>query len=1386
MALIPGNLLDLNTQSLETSASDWSVLTNCTIAQSTTQAHDGTHSLAITSSASGAANVIINTGTVAFPPVTPGNTYQFYFWAYTTSSGISMQSGGDFYNGTTFVSSYSPTPVTLTANAWTFVQVTGTAPATSTLLRPIPQFTATAAGQIVYIDTIYFGTPFTVTSTGSAGTGILLQVQALTGATEAGGTSGSVNGTGTPDASLTPSGSNSLFCFGLEFTGSGGTFTLDASNTAWNNASDTVNGARWGNGFYSGTVTAGTPVTVGASAPTSSVFAGYEVLASGSSTPAVDASSPSVVSATGTGSAAAGVTTSTIAPPEGAVLVAMTSIYASTGAPSVSVSDSIGLTWTQRASGAGSGSGSTAVWTATYSATAGNSVSLVGSVGVGSRTTSGTTLTGVYGQTPTANNLLVAAVVHGGTTAAAWSTSQHTGTSGWTEFTTPGAVGNNASGNDQAGVDFWYKVAAGGDAAPVFDVTIAGTEAGIVLIYELSGADTSSPFDTSGVYQSGGTSLTIASQTATTSANVSLNGSFAIAATCVERSTAASRTYANGGGSWVNDYSGDAGTSTSVHLAADHISGVASGAALTATFGWQSRNSSFEGASVIVIKPTSTTTYNRSLTTSATAAASFGGTKTAFRSLTFSATAALTATPSDSFHDDFSSYSSRNTCLADTTTFGPWEVLWGSTADGGCTQLTGPDSYSSVLQQTPATATSSGQTFSAVTPGPSYSGSYSFSTMMRTVSQLRTGSSPNNWETAWVFWDFTYPHPGGSSTDCYYYIIKESGTELGRLNNGVQTILATTSNNLDPSKWHNVYVVHTVTSATALTVYIDGSSTADITYTDSSASALTSGQLACYCEDSQVHFTNWDYPGVNVAPIQTFNRTLTTAATAAATFGGTKTALPALTPAATVHAVFAGTVTKFRTLTTAATAQASFTRTRTTFGAVTAGATAQASFRAVHPGHLTTTATAATAFAGTRTQFRIFSPGATAQAAFAGARTEFGTLTSAATAHAVFAGTKTVFPVLSPVATVHAVFTRTRGTFGAVTAAATAQASLRAIHPGHLTTTATAAMTATGHTPGTGQLTAAVTAQAAFTRTRIAFRGFTSSVTAGASFSAVHPGHFTPAATAQASFTRLRTAFRSLTTTAAAAAVFGGTKTAVVSLNPAATAAASFTGTKTGSGFGAVTPQATAQALFRAVHPGHFISAATAQAVISTVRIQSGALTALVKAQDSFSGTPVKFRSFSAAVTAQAHVTAIRTQLGNFTALAGAAAVFAGVKTGLGVLSTVITAQSVFTVQRVVNGSLTASVTAQMAARGVLPQLIPLYLSGTVEIISFKGQPVLENLRAIILNANKMGGYVIRPAVRGGSAVIQYTAGTVKFPQDLRAVVTRPAVFGGTISPVKE
>lgn len=133
-------------------------------------------------------------------------------------------------------------------------------------------------------------------------------------------------------------------------------WTAEASNSLTSAAS--AGSTESGYGTYTGTVTAATPVTVGASAPTgnSTTLAAYEVPPSGGSTPAIDGTSPAFVQ--GSSSPA---TTASFTPPAGVVvLAAVIAASPSSGTPSVTDTSGLGLVWTPRASYADTGNGSAA------------------------------------------------------------------------------------------------------------------------------------------------------------------------------------------------------------------------------------------------------------------------------------------------------------------------------------------------------------------------------------------------------------------------------------------------------------------------------------------------------------------------------------------------------------------------------------------------------------------------------------------------------------------------------------------------------------------------------------------------------------------------------------------------------------------------------------------------------------------------------------------------------------------------------------------------------------------------------------------------------------------------------------------------------------------
>ena len=217
-------------------------------------------------------------------------------------------------------------------------------------------------------------TSYTVTATNSDGSaGIYLQAEVITGATEAGGASAQLdNGNLTGTVSLTPNFSGSFIAWAADDAISGPTGITPAANnkllTVAANGDSAVdsNGFTACAGYYSGTVTAATPVTVGYSGSLGSSngeLAAYEV--HGASW-AEDASTPAWAHT----SAAATITTASFTPPVGAVLVAVvTCNFNTTGSgDDITVSSTPALTWTRRAANDANAflnNGGVAVWTAT-------------------------------------------------------------------------------------------------------------------------------------------------------------------------------------------------------------------------------------------------------------------------------------------------------------------------------------------------------------------------------------------------------------------------------------------------------------------------------------------------------------------------------------------------------------------------------------------------------------------------------------------------------------------------------------------------------------------------------------------------------------------------------------------------------------------------------------------------------------------------------------------------------------------------------------------------------------------------------------------------------------------------------------------------------------
>lgn len=497
---------------------------------------------------------------------------------------------------------------------------------------------------------------FTVTATmggTAANEHIYLWIRVLTGATEAGGASaGGIAATGgtTVEGSLTPSFSHGLPCFAITADNWGGTYTAAANNTIDSQSADPDT---WGAGFgrYTGTVTAGTPLTFGASGVNGScdygTWACYEIQPSAAGvTPAVDASSPALASATGAGVKT--VTSASFTPPAGSVIAAMVcgGGSGSSGSFTMSVTDTsgLGLTWTQRAAGGATVTDQdTFVFTTTVPG-GGNSgapplrrMNVSGSVtvpaavwGIGTpvnATGASGSVTGSWptGSSQTAGNLLVAVVTAGGTTSAASISTP----SGWAKQI---EEGNSATAHAIAAI--YTKTAAGGDAAPTFTSTESGTAGGMdCLLLELGGANTSSPIDKSGVFASGSSTSTLASTTftVTTSASVTAAGGYGIAVFAQER-TAGNLTFTDAGTGWTKLVNG-VGASRNTQAAILVQPAVPTGSTLNDHGAFSTTTSAFGAAIVAVVgvaPPGSTTaTGSAALRRMGTSGFAFGPTATA-------------------------------------------------------------------------------------------------------------------------------------------------------------------------------------------------------------------------------------------------------------------------------------------------------------------------------------------------------------------------------------------------------------------------------------------------------------------------------------------------------------------------------------------------------------------------------------------------------------------------------------------------------------------------------------------------------------------------------------------------------------------------------------
>ena len=177
--------------------------------------------------------------------------------------------------------------------------------------------------------------------------------------------------------------------------------------------------------------------------------------------------------------------------------------------------------------------------------------------------------------------------------------------------------------------------------------------------------------------------------------------------------------------------------------------------------------------------------------------------------------------------------------------------LWNTIFDGyGTVGIAGTDPAAALA---PKASTQPGETHAALVASRAQFGDLDLTLRMQTVRQLRTGSAPNPWETAWALWNYT------DNTHFTYLVLKPNGWELGKADPayaGGQRFLATGGSPQFPlGSWYRVRVVQT---GNTIQVYVNN--LLITTFTDFE-SPYTSGRVGLYTEDAESYFDNVSVTG---------------------------------------------------------------------------------------------------------------------------------------------------------------------------------------------------------------------------------------------------------------------------------------------------------------------------------------------------------------------------------------------------------------------------------------------------------------------------------------------------------------------------------------------
>jgi Ca2+-binding RTX toxin-like protein len=152
------------------------------------------------------------------------------------------------------------------------------------------------------------------------------------------------------------------------------------------------------------------------------------------------------------------------------------------------------------------------------------------------------------------------------------------------------------------------------------------------------------------------------------------------------------------------------------------------------------------------------------------------------------------------------------------------------------------------LELCPEVSTAPSETHAALVVSQASFTDVRFSAGYETIEQLRTGSAPNAWESAWAIFDYT------DNQHFYYVALKPNGWELGKEDPaypGAQRFLATGSTPTSAIGTEHSFDIQQ--DGNVIKLWLDG--TLVTTFTDNENPYL-SGQIGFYTEDAKVAFDN--------------------------------------------------------------------------------------------------------------------------------------------------------------------------------------------------------------------------------------------------------------------------------------------------------------------------------------------------------------------------------------------------------------------------------------------------------------------------------------------------------------------------------------------------